>query len=726
MKHLGPRLAGLALMLTRSFADAQGSASAGALAFDWPQWRGPSRDAIWVDPDLAKPAPPGGFTVLWHAPVGFGFSSPIVSHGRVYVTESQLFKTNAQERVRCLDARNGHDLWDHSYGVDYAEWALDPKNSFGPRPTPLAANGRVFALGARGHLWCLDATNGAVLWRRSLPNKSKDSTFTPSPLLEGSLLILALDGAPDGPCVVALDATSGAEVWKAGDETMTFSSPLVIEAAGRRQLIVWTTKSVWALDPANGAVLWRERHPGGTTYPVAAPVLQRDLLLVNGVAFRLGSDQAGATLVWPDRAIPSRQLVSETSTPAVRGDHLYTCNLAGELVCAELGSGRIIWTTNAVTGTRNGGSAHITMTSGDDLILNEQGELIRARLAPAGYEERSRAPLLRPTTPFGAARMSWVPPAFAHGCIFARNDEELVCASLVAPSPGDLLIPPGAPGVVELWPGVPPDESTDLGPERVRMSPALDRRQVEVTESTRLITAVTKPTITIFRPAPDRDTGTAVLIFPGGGYWDVFWQLEGEEVAAWLQSLGVTGIVLKYRVPRRPDDTVGEAARRPLQDAQRAIRVIRSRQAQWSRPIERLGVMGFSAGGHLALAAATRFDWPTYPAVDAADRLSCRPDFAVPVYSGYFKAKDRDALSADWQIPAETPPVFLVHGTADLISPAEGSALAYLALRRAGVSAELHLYADTAHDFAVRTNDRPYSQWTRSCAEWMKAHGWIR
>jgi acetyl esterase/lipase len=116
------------------------------------------------------------------------------------------------------------------------------------------------------------------------------------------------------------------------------------------------------------------------------------------------------------------------------------------------------------------------------------------------------------------------------------------------------------PKVLELWPGTAPDEPGNIGPEKVHMSKILDRKQVEITEPTRLLTNVTKPTITIYRPAKDKDTGTAVLICPGGGYWDLYWQLEGEEVAAWLNSLGVTGIILKYRVPRRPDEPKGEPA----------------------------------------------------------------------------------------------------------------------------------------------------------------------
>ena len=282
------------------------------------------------------------------------------------------------------------------------------------------------------------------------------------------------------------------------------------------------------------------------------------------------------------------------------------------------------------------------------------------------------------------------------------------------------------PRVVPLWPVAAPNESGGIGPERVRMSPQLDRKQVEVTQTTRLITAVTNPTLTVYRPARDKETGTAMIICPGGGYWDLYWQLEGEEVAAWLNSIGVTGIILKYRVPRRPDEPKGEPARRPLQDAQRALSLVRSRAGDWGIHPDRIGIVGFSAGGHLAIAAATRFAHRTYEPIDEVDKVSCRPDFAVPVYSGYLKAKDKDELSDGLSVPTNTPPVFLVHGGEDLISPPEHSALMYLALRKAGVPAELHIYSNTAHDFGVRTNDRPYATWTASCAHWLRDRGFLR
>src|SRR5437773_3135999 len=211
------------------------------------------------------------------------------------------------------------------------------------------------------------------------------------------------------------------------------------------------------------------------------------------------------------------------------------------------------------------------------------------------------------------------------------------------------------PLVVELWPGKAPDETGTIGAERVRMSPKLDRKQVEVTEPTRMVTNVTRPTVTIYRPAKDKDIGTAVLICPGGGYWNLYWQLEGEEVAAWLNTLGVSGIILKYRVPRRPDEPKNQPARRPLQDAQRAVSLVRSRAAEWGIDPKRIGIIGFSAGGHLAVATAAGFEKRAYEPQDDVDKASCRPDFAIAAYSGYLK----DELARGLRIPTDTPPVFL-------------------------------------------------------------------
>src|SRR6059036_3631963 len=215
------------------------------------------------------------------------------------------------------------------------------------------------------------------------------------------------------------------------------------------------------------------------------------------------------------------------------------------------------------------------------------------------------------------------------------------------------------PLVVDLWPGKAPGDVGINGQESSRIHPS------PIVGPTKLITNVTKPTLTIYQPAKDKNTGTAMLICPGGGYWDLYWELEGEEVAAWLNSVGMTGIILKYRVPRRPDEPKGEPARRPLQDAQRAVSLVRSKAQEWGIDPKRIGIVGFSAGGHLATATATSFDKRTYEPIDDIDKISCRPDFAIPVYSGYLKAKDKDELAPGLRIPTGTPPIFLAHGGDD-------------------------------------------------------------
>ena len=277
------------------------------------------------------------------------------------------------------------------------------------------------------------------------------------------------------------------------------------------------------------------------------------------------------------------------------------------------------------------------------------------------------------------------------------------------------------PLIVNLWPDKTPGDVGITGQEesRIYQSPILG-------EPTKLITNVTQPTLTIYQPAPDKNTGTAMLICPGGGYHNLFWELEGEEVAAWLNAQGMTGIILKYRCPRRPGDIKGEPPLGPLLDAQRAVSLVRSRAQEWGINPQRIGMVGFSAGGHLALATATSFEKRTYSPLDAIDEVSCRPDFAVLCYSGYLKAKDKDEISPGIRLPAETPPILLAHSSDDQISTPEHSVIMYLALQRAKVRSELHIYATGDHDFGVRQNDKLPSSWTQLCLNWLASEGLLK
>jgi len=238
----------------------------------------------------------------------------------------------------------------------------------------------------------------------------------------------------------------------------------------------------------------------------------------------------------------------------------------------------------------------------------------------------------------------------------------------------------------------------------------------------RRVVRVTEPKLTVYKPAADKDTGAAVLICPGGGYNILAVEHEGEEIADWLNTLGVTGVVLQYRVPRSKTQEKHEA---PLQDAQRAMSLIRKHAQEWGIDPQRVGMMGFSAGGHLAATSGTNYKNRAYKPVDDADSASLRPDFLMliyPAYLGMEKEGEPLTLSKELPVDSETPPTFLVH-TGDDRVPATGSIAFYLALREAGVPAELHIYPSGGHGYGLRPSDHAVSTWPERSGVWLKSLG---
>jgi len=295
-------------------------------ADDWPQWRGPNRDGVCGETGLLESFPADGLKVRWRVPVGWGFSSPVVAQSRVYLADSEVVKPKAKERVHCFDETTGKVLWTHVYDVAYEDWAFDPKQEVGPVATPAVQNGKVYTVGRRGDLFCLDAKKGDVLWQM---NMEKDYQAG-SPLIEGELLILFFGGKAG---VIALNKDTGKEVWKALAETWTYSSPIVITSGGKRQLIVWTQESVTALDPASGKTYWRQPLLTSADYAVSTPVFYNDRLLIGGMMFQLDSDKPAAKVLWPDSKAPTRRIFSHTSTALFRGEHVFSAKSSGELIC---------------------------------------------------------------------------------------------------------------------------------------------------------------------------------------------------------------------------------------------------------------------------------------------------------------------------------------------------------------------------------------------------------
>ena len=274
--------------------------------------------------------------------------------------------------------------------------------------------------------------------------------------------------------------------------------------------------------------------------------------------------------------------------------------------------------------------------------------------------------------------------------------------------------------VVELWPNGAPGEKGDIGEERDTTKPS--DGWVAGKPVVRLGN-VSKPTISVYRPPAGKDTGAAVLVCPGGGYHILAMDLEGTEVCDWLNSIGVTGVLLKYRVPKREGLEKHTA---PLQDAQRALGIVREHAKEWGIDPARIGVPGFSAGGHLAAALSNNYDERTYPAVDDADKTSCRPDFAVLVYPAYLTVKDEgDKLAPEMKITTNTPPTFMVMAEDDPVR-VENVAFYMLALKNAKVPAELHVFPTGGHGYGLRRTKDLVTTWPDRAADWMRSRGLLK
>lgn len=263
------------------------------------------------------------------------------------------------------------------------------------------------------------------------------------------------------------------------------------------------------------------------------------------------------------------------------------------------------------------------------------------------------------------------------------------------------------PVTVELWPqGTPEPPKAELGPEK----------ELARGDGVVRITNVTRPMLTIFRP--EQPNGTAVVVCPGGGYGILAYEHEGTQVCDFLVRHGITAILLKYRVPASP--------REPLQDAQRALGIVRRRAAEWGLAADRIGILGFSAGGHLSIMAAFKGRERTYtpdPAVEADDPT---PDFVIPIYPAYLTKKGTDApLLPEIVVPKQAPPMCLIHAHDDPWTAA-GSALVYLEYKKLGLPCELHIYAKGGHGFGMKANGQPVNEWPTRAVEWMRSTGLVR
>lgn len=271
-----------------------------------------------------------------------------------------------------------------------------------------------------------------------------------------------------------------------------------------------------------------------------------------------------------------------------------------------------------------------------------------------------------------------------------------------------------------LWPGTPPgDEQLKLPPEE--NTTKADGRLVGGKPVIRLGNVAT-PTLAVFPAPKDKATGTACIICPGGGFSILAYDLEGTEVATWLNSIGVTAFVLKYRVPARDKDKRWLAA---VQDAQRAMSLVRSRAAEWAIDPKRIGICGFSAGGATAGLTAIFCDQRQYAPLDGADKTSSRPDFAMLIYAAYFVDRGSTVLREDIKVTKELPPMFFAHAFDDGV-PVFNPLLLAAEMKKVGVPAEVHVYPVGGHGYGLRRTEMPVTTWPDRAADWLRAGGWLK
>ena len=427
-----------------------------ALADDWPHWLGPKGDAIWRESSVMTTLPASGPKVLWRIPVGLGYSGPSVTDQHVYVydftpsanrnPDNEAFGAGnlpGKERIQCLDVKTGKTVWEHSYDCVYA--IAYPG---GPRCTVTIADGRAYALGAMGHFRCLDAATGELQWSVLLTEEYKTEPprwgYASHPFVHDGLVYVLAGGK--GSVVVAFDAATGKEKWRALDaRTQGYCPVSLIHAGGVDQLLAWHPESLNSLDPKTGELHWSKPLKPSWGVATAAPRLQGNKLFVSGPGFiagllELAKDKPEATFLW--RGKPKTAVYAVNTTPFVDGDVIYGADVESSLLMGvDLATGKRLWETKEPTlaptapARARHGTAFIVKhePSGRFFLFNENGELIIAELSREGYKEISRAALLEPTNEAFGRPVVWSHPAFAHRSVFARNDKELIRVDLSKP-----------------------------------------------------------------------------------------------------------------------------------------------------------------------------------------------------------------------------------------------------------------------------------------------------
>jgi outer membrane protein assembly factor BamB len=390
--------------------------------------------------------PADGLEVLWRFPIGPGYTGPTVADDRVFVMD-RIRRPEQMERVVCLDAKTGVQMWEHRYPCVYSGVGYEA----GPRASVTIDGQQAYSLGSMGHLHCFDV-GGAVLWKKELDEiygiSANDRMpiwgIAASPLIYQQWVIVQI-GAGRGAGLVAFDKRTGEEAWKCLDDRAQYSSPLIVQQAGRDVLVAWTGDSVAGINPLTGELYWRFPFPPrNMPIGVASPVYRDGHLFVTSfydgsLMLRLREDAMQVDKVWARVGANERQtdaLHSIIGTPVWIGDHLYGPDSYGEFRCLEASSGERVWEDLSIVPKARWATVHIIQFPSADssqvLLFTERGELLSGTLTPSGFQQTWRTSVLKPTTPQLNQRggVCWSHPALTGDGIIVRNDEEVVYLKL--------------------------------------------------------------------------------------------------------------------------------------------------------------------------------------------------------------------------------------------------------------------------------------------------------
>ncbi len=411
-------------------------------ADDWNQWRGNHRDGMWHETGVLRNLNADNLTTLWRQPVGAGYSGPTVANGRVFLMDRQT-EPSQTETIRCFDAQSGKPIWQHGYDAIYTI-----SYTAGPRTSVTVDGDLAYALGAMGHLHCLQVADGKVVWQRDLDREYKISEtkrmpiwgIACSPIVVGDLLILQI-GAEDAT-VIALEKSTGKEVWRALDDRGQYSSPVLTKQNGEDVLICWTGEAVAGLNPTSGDVYWRHEFlPSRMPIGVATPLISGNRIFLTSfydgsMMLEMNPGEMTVKQLWAAKGPNERMtkaLHSIISTPIWIGEYIYGVDSYGELRCIRASDGKRIWENSDAVQRNRWGTIHFVANGDEIWMFNDQGQMIVGHLSPEGLEEISRVKIIEPTKPQLPNRrggVCWSHPAFANKCVFVRNDQEVICIDL--------------------------------------------------------------------------------------------------------------------------------------------------------------------------------------------------------------------------------------------------------------------------------------------------------